>query len=85
MYYSDYENFSTNSFREHLTLSLDRINKGFDSFEDTFMKNLNRHAPIKNKFVRANNVPYMTKPLRKTITKRSDLEVNILKLKVFKA
>ena len=83
MYYRDYENFSTNSFREHLTLSLDRINKGFDSFEDTFMKNLNRHAPIKIKFVRANNVPYVTKPLRKTITKRSDLESKYLKIKSF--
>ena len=29
MYYRDYKNFSTNSFREDLTLSLDRINKGF--------------------------------------------------------
>ena len=29
MYYRDYKNFNTNSFREDLTLSLDRINKGF--------------------------------------------------------
>ena len=29
IYYWDYKNFSTNSFREDLTLSLDRINKGF--------------------------------------------------------
>ena len=40
-YYRDYKNFSSNSFREDLTLSLDRINKGFESFEDTFMKILN--------------------------------------------
>ena len=42
IYYSDYKNFSTNSFREDLTLSLNRINKGFDSFQATFMITLNR-------------------------------------------
>ena len=73
-YYRHYKNFSINSFREDLTLSLDRKNKDFDSFEDTFMKTLNRHAPMKKKFVRANEVPYMTKALRKAIMKRSELE-----------
>ena len=64
MNYRDYKNFITNSFREGLTLSLDRRNKGFDSFEYTFMKTLIRHAPMKKKFVRANGVPYMTKAIR---------------------
>ena len=81
MYYRDYKNFSTNSFREDLTLSLDRINKGFDSFEDTFMKTLNRHALMKKKFVGANEVPYMTKALSKAIMKRSELESKYLKNK----
>ena len=36
MCYRDYKNVSNNSFREDLTLSLDRISKGFDSSEDTF-------------------------------------------------
>ena len=83
MYYRDYKNFSTNSFGEGLTLSLDRRNKGFDSFEDTFLKTLNRHAPIKKKFVRANDVPYMTKALRKAIMKRSELESKYLKNKSY--
>ena len=33
MYYRDYQNFRTNSFRENLNLILDRMNKAFDSFE----------------------------------------------------
>ena len=70
LYYRDYKNFSINSFREDLTLSLDRINKGFDSFEDTFMKALNRYATMKKKFVRANEVSYMTIALRKAIMKK---------------
>ena len=83
MYYRDYKTFSTNSFREDLTLSLDRINKDFDSFEDTFMKTLNIHAPMKKKFVRANEVPYMTKALRKAIMKRSEFESKYLKNKSY--
>ena len=82
-YYRDYKNFNSNSFREDLTLSLDRINKGFDSFEDTFLKTLNRHMPMKKKFVRANVVPYMTKAQRKTIMKRSELESKYLKNKSY--
>ena len=70
-YYRDYKN--------NLTLSLDRIYKGFDSFEDTFIKTLNRHVPMKKKFVRANEVPYMTKALRKAIMNRSGLESKYLK------
>ena len=78
LYYRDYKNFSINSFREDLTLSLDRINKGFDSFEDTFMKALNRYAIMKKNFVRANEVPYMTKAFRKATMKRSRLESKYL-------
>ena len=80
-YYRDYKNFSINSFREDLTLSLDHINKGFDSFEDTFMKTFNRYAPMEKKFVRANEVPYMTKALRKAIMQWSELESKCLKNK----
>ena len=80
-YYKDYKNFSLNFFREDLTLSLDCINKGFDSFEDPFMKTLNRHAPMKKKFIRANEVPYMIEALRKAIMKRSKLESKYLENK----
>ena len=82
-YYRDYKNFSCNSFRKDLTLSLDHINKVFDSFEDTFMKTLNRPAPMKKKFARENEVPYMTKALRKAIMKRSELESKYLKNKSY--
>ena len=65
-------------------MSLDQINKGFDSFEDTFMKTLSRHALMKKKFVRANELPYMTKTLRKAIMERSELESKYLKNKLSK-
>ena len=81
IYYSDYKNFSTNSFREDL--SLNRINKGFDSFQDSFIKTLNRHAPTRKQLFRANEVPYMTKALRKPIMKRSEIESKNLKNEIY--
>ena len=38
------------------------------------MNLLEHHAPLKKKILRANNVPYITKKLRKAIMKRSQLE-----------
>ena len=46
----------------------------YSSFENVFIDVLNKHAPIKKKVIRANHAPYVTKALRKTIMKRSQLE-----------
>ena len=48
------------------------------------MKTLNRHALMKKKFVRANEVPYLTKVLKKTIIKDLNSKVNISKIKIIK-
>ena len=39
----------------------------------------NKHAPIKRKYIRANETPFMTKDLHKAIMKRSKLRDNFLK------
>ena len=82
-HYRDYKHFSTNSSRKELTLSLDRVIKGFDSSEDTFMKSLNINTPMKREFVRVNEVPHMAKALRKSIIKRPELENKYLKNKSY--
>ena len=46
----------------------------YETFEEEFLKVLNKHAPLKKKFIRVNHAPYMTKNLRKAIMKRSQLE-----------
>ena len=44
----------------------------YETFEEEFIKGLNKHAHLKKKtFIRANHVPYMTRNVRKTIMKRS--------------
>ena len=53
----------------------------FKHFEQIFLEVLNTHAPVKTILLRANNVPYMTKALRKVIMKRSELENKYVKNK----
>ena len=46
----------------------------YKSFSDTFKTIVNKHAPLKEKIVRRNNAPFMTKELRKAIINRSRLK-----------
>ena len=73
--YRNYKNFDNTTFKTELQNKLDSINNcNYLQFETTFMTMLEKHAPLKKKIVRANNVPYMSKTLRKAIMKRSALE-----------
>ena len=53
--------------------------RDYDLFENTFLGILNIHTPVKEKFLRANHAPYMTKALRKAIMKRSELKSKYFK------
>ena len=55
----------------------------FSRFENIFCKVLNRHAPLKQKVVRANNIP-LSKAHRKAVMLGSKLKTNILKTKQLK-
>ena len=55
----------------------------FGAFQELFLSILDKHAPSKMKYVRANEVPYMTKMLRKAIMTRSRLENRYQKTKSF--
>ena len=71
--YRCYRNFDKYAFRNHLRSNLAGC-ENYTQFEQTFLEVLNIHAPVKKKIVRANEVPYMTKALRKAIATRSRLE-----------
>ena len=79
--YRDYKKFNREVFEEELQMKLDSNIHKYSSFETIFLEVLNKHAPIKNKFIRANHAPYMTKNLRKAIMKRSQLETKYMKNK----
>ena len=51
------------------------------SFTNIFIEALNKHAPIKKKYIRANRANFFTKSLRKAIILRSRLRNIFLKEK----
>ena len=70
-----YRNFKTidkfaflQELRQNLTMLGETIT--YDQFENIFIKQLDKHAPMKEKYVRANNEPFMNKTLSKAIMNR---------------
>ena len=54
-------------------------NMGYQHFLNIFIEILNKHAPMKQKYLRANQGRFMTKDLHKTIMKRSRLRNKFLR------
>ena len=68
--------YSHTKFRNELEYSPNRVNIyniSNDQFVTTFMDILNRHSPEKQKYVRANDNPFMTKYFRKVHMLKSRL------------
>ena len=76
--YRKFKNFDLKNFKNEIRTKMQSIDK-YETFEEKFLKVLNKYAPLKKTFIRANHVPYMTKNLRKTIMKRSRLENKFIK------
>ena len=73
--YRDYQNFDNELFKSSLQNALNEISRtDYIKFEEVFLEMLNRHAPVKQKTIRGNHAPCMTKGLRKAIMRRSELE-----------
>ena len=76
--YRCYKTFNCNLFRKELKEALTCVSNYLE-FQTIYLKVLDIHAPMKMKSVRANQVPYMTKPLRKAIMIRSSLKNKLYK------
>ena len=84
VYYRNYKGFDNLIFKDELIRELskhDINNIQFDVFESTMLNILNKHAPLKQKHLRANNGKFVTKELRKAIMKRSRLKQKFMKTK----
>ena len=74
--YSNYRNFRNDEFRVELNneiLKHDINNIEYQYFLNVFIEILNKHAPMKTKYLRANQGKFTTKGLHKAIMKRSRL------------
>ena len=68
--YRNYKNFNNDRFQAGIkTCGFDT--KDINSFKETILSVFSKYAPIKKKYIRANEAPFMTKNLHKEIMKRS--------------
>ena len=81
--YRDYKNYDDDNFKNDLAIQFGKSSSTCESFENIFLEVLENHAPKKTKYIRANQVPYMTKALRKAIMKRSELQSKFFKNKSY--
>ena len=72
--YRKYKNFDINVFKNELSHYLHYNIVDYGHFEEIFTSILEKHAPMKTKFLRGNNQPHLSKTLRKAIMKRSKLK-----------
>ena len=82
--YRNYKSFSHIKFRNELNVAsnLVDLNKiSNDNYVSLVMSIFNKHAPLKQKYVRANDAPFINKELRKEHMKRSRLKNYFLKHK----
>ena len=82
--YHDYKNYSHANFRMELrqTLSLlESPTMSNDEYVNVFTNIFDKHAPLKQKYLRANHGPFVTKDLRKACMLRSRLRNKFIETK----
>ena len=79
--YRNYKGFSNQVFRDELIEHLSHQEVTLDELQNRSLNILNKHAPLKKKFVRANHNSFMTKTITKAIMRRSRLRNKYLKNK----
>ena len=75
--YRSYKYFDENLFRHDLSSALSNLlneDTNYDDFKKVYIDMLDLHAPMKKKFVRGNNAPFMNKTLSKAFMHRSKLK-----------
>ena len=79
--YSNYKNFNNDRFQADIkTCGFET--KDITSFRETILSVFNKYAPIKKKYVRANEPPFMTKTCVKL--EKSEIQFLIYKFQKFK-
>ena len=76
IHYRDYKSFSNDVFRSELVIKNENL-KNFHDLDSILAKCkniLNRMTSLKQKHVRANNIPFINKTIFKTVMKRTRLK-----------
>ena len=75
-FYRNFKCFNIENFKNELNHNLTHSNVStcFSIFDSIFTATLNLHAPFKEKMIRGNHKPFVSKTLRKEIMKRAQLK-----------
>ena len=76
--YRDKKEFSSANFHCELS-TIDLYNTSNDQFVSEVMEILNYHLPLKKRYVRSNDCPFITKSIRKEHMKRTQLRNKYLR------
>ena len=79
--YRDYKHYDEDLFRNELLEELQNVNEGTvdcTTFVNVCTGVLNRYAPLKEKYIKANNSPFMNKMLSKAVMNKSRLRNKFL-------
>ena len=81
IHYRDYKNLSNDAFRSELDIESGNLQNfnNLDSLLGKFKDILNRKTPLKQKYVRANNSPFINKTILKAFMKRTRLKNEFIK------
>ena len=82
--YRNYKLFNNTLFRDQVLNKLINSNlqishKGFKHFKETCLSVVNTIAPLKSRFIRANQAPFLNKEIQRGVMVRSKLRKKFLK------
>ena len=80
VYYRNYKKFSNDLFRNDI-FQAQALTDTKENVQTNIVNIFNNHAPLKKRYVRANQAPFMNKKLSKEIMTRSRLRDKFLKTK----
>ena len=84
IWYRNFKTFDSLKFKEDLNRELskhDMNNMDYETFQEIMLSLLDLYAPLKQKYIRANQAGFVNKELRKAIMKRTHLHHKFLKQK----
>ena len=76
VFYRNYKNFNNETYIAEVSQALSQAPNAYsyEHFEMSLLSILNKHAPLKEKIIRGNQKPFMSKKVRKEIFVRSKLK-----------
>ena len=89
IFYRNYKKFDAKSFlddlrKKNFSMPSNDPNVNYKFITENFLETTDKYAPLKKKFIRGNQVPFMNRDFQKTIYTRARLKNNIGEIRLEK-